>query len=107
MLSIAPMDCGQAVYDRRSRKYGKGGRIISSSEYRHTVLVVDDEPIIADTLAEILRQSGYTTVTAYDGEDAIEAALLKPPRARHLRHHAAGYERYRTRNDNQAHFSRL
>jgi CheY-like chemotaxis protein len=42
-------------------------------------LVVDDEPIIADTLAEILRQNGCAVFTAFDGEDAIQAALLKPP----------------------------
>lgn len=43
------------------------------------VLVVDDERVIADTLAAILSQSGYTAVTAYDGTSALETANLIPP----------------------------
>jgi CheY-like chemotaxis protein len=50
-----------------------------TSTYRPVVLVVDDESIIADTLAEILRRSGYAAMTAYDGEEALESALLTPP----------------------------
>jgi CheY-like chemotaxis protein len=46
---------------------------------RAVVLVVDDESAIADTLSEILSRSGYTAVTAYDGEEALESALLMPP----------------------------
>ena len=46
---------------------------------RPIVLVVDDEPIIADTLAEILARSGYAAMTAYDGETALETAALVPP----------------------------
>jgi len=42
-------------------------------------MVVDDELIIADTLAEILSQNGYAAVAAYDGEDALETALVTPP----------------------------
>jgi DNA-binding response OmpR family regulator len=42
-------------------------------------MVVDDESSIADTLAEILSRSGYSTVTAYDGDSALETALLSPP----------------------------
>ena len=47
--------------------------------YRPVVLVVDDESIIADTLAEILNRSGYTGIPEYDGDSALEAALLMPP----------------------------
>jgi CheY-like chemotaxis protein len=47
--------------------------------YRPVVLVVDDESIIADTLAEILNRSGYAAVTAYDADSALETALLTPP----------------------------
>lgn len=43
------------------------------------VLVVDDERMIADTLALILSRNGYHAHAAYSGEDAIElAASLKP-----------------------------
>ena len=36
------------------------------------VLVVDDEPGVAKTLAWILEQSGYVSAVAYTGRDAIE-----------------------------------
>jgi DNA-binding response OmpR family regulator len=49
------------------------------SEYRPVILVVDDESAIADTLTEILSRSGYAAMTAYDGSDALETALLTPP----------------------------
>ena len=43
------------------------------------VLVVDDERIIADTLALILRSRGFMVRTAYSGEDAVEAAVAMRP----------------------------
>lgn len=47
---------------------------------RHpSVLVVDDESAIADTLTEILKRSGYAARSAYDAESALESALLTPP----------------------------
>ena len=51
----------------------------AASEPRPRVLVVDDESVIADTLAEILTRSGYPAEAAYDGNGALETALLKPP----------------------------
>ena len=47
--------------------------------YKPVVLVVDDESVIADTLAEILSRSGYTGIAEYDGDSALETALLTPP----------------------------
>jgi DNA-binding response OmpR family regulator len=41
---------------------GKGGR----------VLVVDDEPMVRDTLGQVLVEEGYLVDTAIDGEDALE-----------------------------------
>jgi DNA-binding response OmpR family regulator len=38
------------------------------------VLIVDDERTIADTLALILKQSGYDAAATYSGEAAIEMA---------------------------------
>lgn len=48
-------------------------------EYRPVVLVVDDESAIADTLAEILSRSGYASMAVYDGNSALETALVAPP----------------------------
>jgi CheY-like chemotaxis protein len=50
-----------------------------SQKHRPVVLVVDDESAIADTLAEILKLSGYAAIPVYDGEEALETALLMPP----------------------------
>jgi CheY-like chemotaxis protein len=47
--------------------------------HRPVVLVVDDESVIADTLAEILSRSGYKGIAVYDGDSALETALLTPP----------------------------
>jgi len=47
--------------------------------YRPVVLVVDDESVIADTLSDILKRSGYAAIATYDGEAALETALVMPP----------------------------
>lgn len=47
--------------------------------HRRVVLVVDDQSVIADTLAEILSRNGYQGIAAYDGDSALETALLTPP----------------------------
>jgi DNA-binding response OmpR family regulator len=44
-----------------------------------TVLVVDDELLIADTMTEILRRSGFNAICAYDGIAALELALRIAP----------------------------
>ncbi len=43
------------------------------------VLVVDDEPAVADTLAAILRARRYAVTVAYDAESAIAIAAIAPP----------------------------
>lgn len=50
-----------------------------SEPHRPVVLVVDDESVIADSLADILKRSGYAAIATYDGEAALETALLMPP----------------------------
>jgi DNA-binding response OmpR family regulator len=44
-----------------------------------TILVVDDEPTIADVVASYLRREGYEAVTASDGPAAVAAAERHPP----------------------------
>src|SRR5947208_3155803 len=39
-----------------------------------TLLVVDDEPLIRDTLAEYLGQEGFRVATCASGEEALELA---------------------------------
>ncbi len=55
------------------------GLLPDTSANRPIVLVVDDESAIADTLSEILNRSGYASIAAYDGESALETALVMPP----------------------------
>jgi CheY-like chemotaxis protein len=43
------------------------------------VLIVDDERVIADTLSAILSRSGFSTMTAYDGIDALKLAGERKP----------------------------
>lgn len=43
------------------------------------VLIVDDEHIIADTLAVLLRKAGYQTATAYNGTEALQKAIELEP----------------------------
>lgn len=43
------------------------------------VLVVDDERVIADTLAMILNQSGFEARAVYSGEAALESASVFKP----------------------------
>jgi CheY-like chemotaxis protein len=46
---------------------------------RPKVLVVDDERVIADTLAMILSQSGFEARAVYSGEKALELAGIFQP----------------------------
>jgi CheY-like chemotaxis protein len=43
------------------------------------VLVVDDERLIAETVAAILNVNGFEAVEAFNGEDALEAAHKLQP----------------------------
>lgn len=44
-----------------------------------TILVVDDERVIADTLSTILSKSGFSIMTAYDGTSALALARTVAP----------------------------
>lgn len=47
--------------------------------YRPCALVVDDERIVADSVAAILRTQGFAAIAAYDAGSALELARLIPP----------------------------
>jgi CheY-like chemotaxis protein len=46
---------------------------------RQKILIADDEHVIADTLAVILRRNGFDTVAVYDGAAAVETAETWKP----------------------------
>jgi len=50
-----------------------------SDKHRPVVLVVDDEEVIAVTLAAILSNNGFAPLTAFDGKSALEIAEVIPP----------------------------
>jgi len=52
---------------------------LAPREEQRLVLVVDDEHVIADTLSVILTRSGFSVITAYNGESALELATEKQP----------------------------
>ena len=52
---------------------------LSEAKMRPVILVVDDERVIADTLSIILNKSGFSVLTAYSAESALDLAALVPP----------------------------
>ena len=60
--------------------YNKGARKrMKDTISRVRVAVIDNEHIIADTLAEILRQHGYEAKPHYNGESAlVDAGWFRP-----------------------------
>ena len=52
---------------------------VDTGTSRTKVLVVDDQPLIADTLAEILENAGFEALSAHDGWEALALAeRLRP-----------------------------
>jgi CheY-like chemotaxis protein len=47
--------------------------------HKPVVLVVDDERLIADTLSVILSRNGFSVLTAYSAQAALDLANLVPP----------------------------
>ena len=52
---------------------------MSGNQARPKVLVVDDEQVIANTLAMIINQSGFEARAVYSGEKAVETASTYQP----------------------------
>jgi DNA-binding NtrC family response regulator len=53
--------------------------LVEATDDRPMILVVDDEPLVADTLAMILNHAGYFAVRAYDAKTALEMASVRAP----------------------------
>jgi len=47
--------------------------------FRPLVLVVDDEPVVLETLRVIFDSNGFAVITAENGRKALEMARLMPP----------------------------
>ncbi len=57
----------------------KKSESVKSRRKKVTVLVVDDEQVIADTTKEILKRSGFDAHCAYDGHSGLEMAMQLSP----------------------------
>jgi DNA-binding response OmpR family regulator len=74
---------GFLLIDRFSRNEGMPlsdeGDSIEPQRSLPTIIVVDDERRIADTLTEILEMAGFRVATAYDGWEALRVAARFRP----------------------------
>jgi signal transduction histidine kinase len=61
-----------ADYSKQPDSTGKRGGGSTSSGHGSAVLVVEDEPAVAEAIAQVLSAEGYTVVTACDGQQAFE-----------------------------------
>jgi CheY-like chemotaxis protein len=52
---------------------------MSSAAPNRTVLIVDDDPDLRESLAALLQAAGLPCVTAADGEEALVACAIAPP----------------------------
>ncbi len=57
----------------------RGARSKRSAANRPSILVVDDQEMIADSLLDILNGAGFRAVAAYDGASALRMAELAQP----------------------------
>jgi CheY-like chemotaxis protein len=48
------------------------------SASRRTILVVEDDPLLAETLAELLEDEGYTVVSVPNGQNALNYLRHNP-----------------------------
>ena len=70
---------------------------MTTAEDTRRVLVVDDEPNIADVVAMALRFQGFTVETAHTGQAALGAVTSFKPRPDRARRDAARHRRLRGR----------
>ena len=56
------------------------GTGVQPREVTPLVLVADDEAIVRDLICDALAEAGFRTVTAVDGQEAVDLALRHQPR---------------------------
>lgn len=57
----------------------QGAQAEPRPEVEDVVLIVDDEAIIAEAVAMLVEDAGYTPVVAHDGREALALARRQPP----------------------------
>ncbi|MGI9101483.1 MAG: response regulator [Terriglobales bacterium] len=76
-IPVLPLVCGQPPMPPASA--AEEARRRKDEVPQPRALVVDDEPIIADTVAHILHLSGFRAVPVYSGQAALDQAELECP----------------------------
>jgi CheY-like chemotaxis protein len=51
----------------------------TESQQRHTILIVDDDEVLADVLSRRLKQQGYEMITAESGAEGVSLAETRHP----------------------------
>lgn len=74
-MTFSPSDARETMPTADTHAEGNGVRALSPTR----ILVVDDEPLIADTIVQILNRNGFIAQAAYGGREAIECARLTNP----------------------------
>jgi CheY-like chemotaxis protein len=75
-----PRSLAGSLSDRPFEKqFGEQESLAAADGHQRRVLVVDDEKLIADSVATILNRSGFTAIATYSGTDALESIQEKCP----------------------------
>ena|SRR5581483_1865589 len=78
-MIIPSLHAGEQSFSNRPFPDGEGRGSSDRTTAKKRVLVVDDETLIADTLREILNDSGFEAITAYTAEAAMQLAQAFQP----------------------------
>src|SRR5579883_2952833 len=68
----------ESTRSRRSSILDPQSPVRDTSARSARILVVDDEPLIRETLAEYLTQEGFQVTACAEGEEAVERAGRQP-----------------------------
>lgn len=60
-------------------RFGTNAKQITNEGMQRRVLVVDDESLIADSVAAILNRNGYSAEAMYNGADALQSVREQCP----------------------------
>ena len=73
--NFLPHDLREGLLKTDSHAHGDSSPSLAPTR----ILVVDDEPLIADTIVQILNRSGFLAEAAYGGREAIDTARRTNP----------------------------
>ena len=83
LVSVLSLDIGFTSHSGRDPGLpfsdAPEGRPQLVKKVRQRVLVVDDEGIVADTVADVLNRNGYEAVAVYGGKEALRTARALCP----------------------------